>query len=978
MTTPHRAAARRRALLAAISCAVAACSERAAAAPDATVADDRTPTNDLADGAAQPDAATPADRMDSSASQCTGALPSWVVRTGTTFTARCARVELNVTALDDGALRLRYLPAGAPAAASRSWAVVDAAPAREVTAGASTEGLVVCADGVVARVEADTCRIRVADLDGNTLLDDGSAPGWSRDPDGAVRVTRASPPDERFYGFGERHGALERRGTRMVFYNTDAYDSRFGGVAPTADPLYASIPVYVGVRAGVAYGVFSDNTRRMEVDAALRDPSAVTVSAAGGEIDQYVLAGPRMRDVLRRYTRLTGRAPTPPRWALGYHQCRWGYRDAARVEAVAAEFRARRIPVDAVWLDIQHMEGFRTFTWDPTRFPSPAAMTARLAESHVHAVVISDPGLKVDDAWGVYRDARDGGHLLRTRDGAPYEGSVWPGRAVFPDFTRGRTRQWWGDRAGELSRTGVAGVWLDVNEPTVFPESGGGSVPDDTPVDGDGTPSTMAEAHNVYGMLEARATREGLSRAAPTRRPFVLTRAGYAGIQRYAAMWTGDAPSSWTSLRQQLPTMLGLGLSGVAFVGSDVGGYSGHATPELFARWMELGAVSPFFRGHVTQGVPDQEPWAFGAEVEDISRAQIQERMRRMPYLESLFAESSETGAPVLRPLAYEFPDDPASARVDDEAMLGAWLLVAPVLSEGATSRRVHLPPGRWFEIDSGAVWEGPADVDVEVTLAASPTFVREGAIIPRGPLQQYAAAWSTAAPIELDVYPAERATSITLVDDLPDAAVDAPRGRVTFETSRSARSVTLSARASGDAARLADAMIVRVHRVDHEPAAVTVGGRSLARLDADAWRAGSAAGWWYDANDRSLTARGVTRASQPMTATFDTSLTEARPDVDVTLDVTVPDGTPRDRPIYVATSASGWTHAPLAWDAATGRARGVVRVPRGRWFFYKFTRGDWSTVERYPDCSEANNRYGFGAATVRSDRVWTWRDRCP
>ncbi len=977
MAHRHRIVTRRAGLFA-VCCALgAACSESPPQPPDATVPEDRTVSNDLpvAADAVAPD--SPVDRVEAAVSECAGALPSWVVRTGTTFTARCARVDLSLAALDDGAMRLRYVPSGASAPPSRSWAVVDATPAREVTAGSLDGALTVCADGITARVEASTCRVRITDREGRTLLDDGASPGWSRDPDGVVRVVRATPSDERFYGFGERMGPLERRGTRAVFYNTDAYESRYGGVSPTADPLYASIPVYVGVRGGVAYGVFTDNSRRLEVDVAMRDPSALTVTAAGGEIDQYVFAGPTMGDVVRRYTRLTGRTPTPPRWSLGYHQCRWGYRDAARVEAVAAEFRTRRIPVDAVWLDIQHMNGFRTFTWDPVNFAAPAAMTARLADAHVHAVVISDPGLKVDDAWSVYRDARDGGHLLRSASGSVFEGTVWPGRAAFPDFTRGATRAWWGDRVGELSRTGVAGIWLDVNEPTVFPESGGGSVPDETPVDGDGASTTMAEAHNVYGMLEARATREGLSSAAPDRRPFVLTRAGYAGVQRFAAMWTGDAPSTWTSLRQQLPTMLGLGLSGVAFVGSDVGGYSGHATPELFARWIELGAVSPFFRGHVTQGVPDQEPWAFGTEVEDISRAHIQERMRRMPYFESLFAEAAETGAPVLRPLAYEFSDD-ASARVDDEAMLGAWMLVAPVFTEGATSRRVHLPPGRWFEVDSGAVWQGPADVDLEVTLAAAPTFVREGAILPRGPAQQYAEAWASRAPLELDVYPAERTTAITLVDDAPDGPVDAPRGRVTFETSRDARSMTLSARTTGDPSRLASQLTVRVHRVDHEPAAVTVGGRALARLDATAWSSGSAPGWWYDANDRSLSLRGVERASLPLTATYDTSLIEERPDVDVALDVTVPDGTPRDRPIYVATSANGWMHAPLTWDGASGHARGVVRVPRGRWFFYKFTRGDWATVERYPDCSEANNRYGFGLATTRSDRVWTWRDRCP
>jgi alpha-glucosidase len=959
-----------------LSCvAMSACSERAPAPRDATVALDAAPP---ADAPARSDRSVPNDLVDA-ASPCEGPLPAWAARDGATLTARCARVDLYVTALADGALRLRYLPRGEATTPSRSWAVVDATPAQGVTAGATAAGLALCADGLTVRVEADTCRVQVVDREGRTLLDDGAAAGWSRDPDGAVRVERATPLSERFYGFGERNGPLERRGTRAVFYNTDAYDTRYGGVAPAADPLYASIPVYVGVREGAAYGVFTDNPRRLEMSAASRDPARIEVAAAGGAIDQYVFAGPRMADVLRRYTRLTGRAPIPPRWALGYHQCRWGYRDAAALERIAGEFRARRIPVDAVWLDIQHMEGFRTFTWDARAFPDPAAMTARLAADDVHTIVIADPGLKVDDAWDVYRDALANNHLLRSRDGSVYTGTVWPGRSAFPDFTRAATRTWWGDRVAGLARAGVAGVWLDVNEPTVFPETGGGSVPDDTPVDGDGQPTTMAEAHNVYALEEARATREGLLRANPSKRPFVLTRAGYAGIQRYAAMWTGDAPSAWPTLRQQLPTLLNLGLSGVPFVGSDVGGYSGRASSELFARWMQLGAVSPFFRGHVTQGVPDQEPWAFGPEVEDISRAQIQERMRRMPYFESLFAEASDTGAPVLRPLAYEFPDDPAAATVDDEAMLGAWILVAPVLTEGATARRVHLPPGRWFEIDSGAVWEGPADVEVSVTLAAVPTFVREGAIIPRGPLQQHAAPWTASAPLELDVYPALTATRITLVDDLPDSAPEAPRGRVTFETSRTGDSMTLSARVEGDTARLAQQLAVRVHRVDAEPAAVTLGVRALARLTDAAWRDGASPGWWYDANDRALSVRGASRAELPLTARYDTALRDARPDVDVTLDVTVPDGTPRDRPIYVATSANGWTHAPLAWNAVTGRAQGTVRAPRGQWFFYKFTRGDWSTVERYPDCSEASNRYGFGAAwPVRSERVFTWRDRCP
>lgn len=943
--------------------------------PDAAVdASDALDRPDATEVSAPVDVAAPLDRPPS---RCEGALPAWAARTDATLIARCAQLDLHATALADGTLRLQYLPTGVTPLAPRPWAVLAQTPFTAATAGGDLTHATLCGDGITLTVARDTCRVQVRDAAGRTLLDDGDAGAWRRADDGSVSLERPTPLDERFYGTGERHGALSRRGTRAVFYNTDGYESRYGGVAPDADPLYASMPVYLGVRGGVAYGVFTDNTHRIELDLARATPDRITLRAAGGTIDQYVVAGPAMADVLRRYTALTGRTPTPPRWALGYHQCRWGYANAARLEAVAAEFRARSIPMDAVWLDIQHMEGFRTFTWDARNFADPAAMIARLRGRDVQTVVIADPGLKVDPAWSVYREVIADGHALRTTAGAPYTGAVWPGAAVFPDVTRAATRRWWGDQIAGIARLGVAGIWLDVNEPTVFPESGGGSVPDALPVEGDGRPTTMAEAHNVYGLLEARATREGLLRARPDARPFVLTRAGYAGSQREAALWTGDAPSTWTSLRQQLPTLLNLGLSGMAFVGSDVGGYSGRATPELFARWMALGSVSPFFRGHVTQGVPDQEPWAFGTEVEDISRALLEARMRRMPYLEALFDVSSRSGAPILRPLAYEFDDD-ASAAVDDEAMLGPWILVAPVLSQGATSRRVHLPPGRWFEEQSGAVWEGPADVELPVTLAALPTFVREGAILPYGPVQQHAGRWSDRVPLALDIYPAARATSFTVLDDLPDGAPDAPRGRVTFEAMREADGMTLAARVEGPTERLPATIELRVRRVDARPASVTLGGRAWPELDEAAWSASAMPGWRWDDNDRALRLRGVTLAAMPLRARYDTALRAPRPEVEVRFDVTVPDGTSRAAPIFLATSANGWTHAPMSWDAATGHAVGVARVPRGQWFFYKFTRGGWDTVERYPDCSEANNRYGLGAAGApRRERVWTWRDRC-
>ncbi|HLL24065.1 MAG TPA: glycoside hydrolase family 31 protein, partial [Kofleriaceae bacterium] len=512
----------------------------------------------------------------------------------------------------------------------------------------------------------------------------------------------------------------DKRGRAWTFWNTDAYDPAIGGWKPDQDPLYQSIPFGVHFANGVAHGVFTDETRRMVIELGeQRD----TITATGARsLEQYVIAGPRIADVVDRYTQLTGRPALPPRWALGFHQSRWGYPDGATLEAVAARFRREQIPVDAIWLDIQHMRGFRSFTVDEERFP--AATFARLRAQGLRVIAIEDPGIKIDPAWDVYRRGVDGGHFLA------FEGKAWPGLSQWPDFSRPETRAWWGDLVRETTARGLDGIWLDVNEPTTFPEGGGGTTIDDTvPVAGDGQPTTMAALHNVYALLQAQATYEALlSRG---ERPFVLSRAGYAGIQRYAAVWTGDAPSTWSALQQTLPMLLGLGLSGVPIVGSDIGGYSGHATPELYARWLALGSISPFARAHVTNEVPGQEPWMFGDEVTDLSRARLADRYWLLPYLYSLADEAARTGAPILRPLVWEFPGDPATYDLADQAMIGSSILVAPVVEPGATSRRVYLPAGRWYEVHSGAFVDGPQTIDVATTLAALPMFVRAGGIVP-------------------------------------------------------------------------------------------------------------------------------------------------------------------------------------------------------------------------------------------------------
>jgi alpha-glucosidase len=899
---------------------------------------------------------------------------------GRSVDVACAGVTLHVAVVESGVLRLRYQGA-TPASGRASYAVVGT-PAADVhpLLGSTADTVLVCTDDLLLEVGRADCHVRARAADGTVILEDPAGGGYFEGQDLGRGVARAAADGEHFYGFGEKTGPLDKRGQALTFWNTDAYQPAFGGYPPDADPLYQSIPFFLGLRGAAAYGVFLDDPHRLRFDLGKADPQRYTLSTAGDEIDQYLLAGPALRDVLARYTRLTGTMPLPPRWSLGYHQSRWGYSPDTEVLAIAGELRSRKLPADAMWLDIQHMNGFRSFTWDPATFPDPADLVQKLGAQGLHAVTIVDPGIKVDPAYDIYADGLAQGAFV-SRAGAPYVGQVWPGDASFPDFTAPAVRAWWQTLVARDLGQGVDGLWIDMNEPSNFVMGTNGTVPEDAVCAGDGTPGTMADLHNVYGLSEARATYEGMRAAAPDRRPFVLTRAGFAGIQRYAAVWTGDAPSTWATLRGTLPMLLGMGLSGLPFVGSDVGGYSGGATPELFARWMELGSFSPFFRGHVTSGVPGQEPWQFGTEVEDLSREAMTERYRLLPYLYSLFHEAATTGAPVLRPLVYEFQADPASATVDDEALLGPWLLLAPALDAGATTRTVTLPPGRWFEARSGAVHEGPAQLAMGLTLAALPTFVREGAIVPRFEAGQ----WSDEKPsptLSLDVYPAAAETAFTLYEDdgVSFAHQQGVRAEVTYAAQRLAGGARLTASARvGSYAPPARSLRVRVRRVDHPVTEVRLGGQALAGFSGEDAAVAAGKGWFYDARDLSLLVVLPDQAGFTLEMDYDPALVELAPPVLMRFHVQVPAGTPVGTPISIATSASGWTQQALDWDPGMTGASGLVSVPRGDWVFYKYTRGGWATVEKWPACVEATNRYAQGAAHPdKEDTVFGWADWCP
>ena len=670
-----------------------------------------------------------------------------------------AGVEVVLLAAD--LARVRVLPPGVRPA-PLSWAVVtDDWPAVHVQSETGENGtLTLSTSAMRLEIAPDPYRLTCSWPDGTVFAADdpdlrcgvvtpygGEIPAAAH-PAGSVRCHKRLAPGERILGAGERTAPLDRRGQHLVFWNSDPPQPH----GDDTRSMYASIPFWLGLRAGRAYGIFLDSAWRSDLDAGASRPEVLSFGVAGGDLTYYVFAGPTPAAILARYADLTGHMPLPPQWALGYAQSRWSYYPEAMVRHLAEQFRARRIPCDALWLDIDYMDGYRVFTWSPRRFPDPARLLGDLRAAGFKVVTIVDPGVKADPSDPTFREGLERDYFIRRPDGSLFIGVVWPGESAFPDFTRAEVRHWWGERHRALLDPGVAAIWDDMNEPALNDRfvpgaetPHGSAMPSDALQRPDGYGDGYGDApvphralHNVYGMQMARATYEGLARLRPDQRPFVLSRSGYAGIQRYAALWTGDNSSRWDHLRLASRMCLALGLSGVPFCGFDTGGFWSPATGEMLVRYTQLGAVFPFFRNHSALGTPDQEPWAFGPHVEALVRAAIELRYSLLPYLYTTFAEAARSGAPIARALAYAFPEDETLADVDDEHLLGADLLCAPVMEEDQPRRVVLFPRGAWVDWQTGERMIGPARRPVDSPLDVLPLFVREGVILPLGAVQQY------------------------------------------------------------------------------------------------------------------------------------------------------------------------------------------------------------------------------------------------
>ncbi|MCB0569400.1 MAG: glycoside hydrolase family 31 protein [Phaeodactylibacter sp.] len=676
------------------------------------------------------------------------------------FAYECASgLCLKVEVISEAIFRFRYAPDGQ---FERDFSYALLPHTRQslprITAGGDEGHYFIQAGKLICRIGKKDMRITLLEAGSQEVLCADAAPYYARRSINhgleEVKVTKTASEGEHYFGLGDKSGNQNLRGQKLQNWNTDSF-----AYGKDTDPLYRSIPFYYAVRGGKAYGIFLHNYFRSHFDFDSEHTGQLTFRAEGGEMDYFFIYGPGPMEVAERYHWLTGAPELPPMWALGFHQCRWSYYPEDRVYEIAREFRKRQIPCDAIYLDIDYMDGYRCFTWDKEHFPRPQAMIASLKAQGFQTVVMIDPGIRADDKqYAVYRDGLAKDVFCYRPSGELMRGPVWPPDCVFPDFTRPDVREWWGEWYQELYKAdGVSGFWNDMNEPAVF-KVNSATVPDEVLHGFDGKMSNHRRAHNIYGQQMSRATYEGLRKLNPGKRPFVLTRATFSGGQRYASVWTGDNVASWEHLRLANLQCQRLSASGFSFAGSDIGGFKGQPDGELFVRWLQLAVFHPLFRvhsmGNNIDGAAeaeaeavheaertnraDQEPWSFGEPYTSLAREAIEFRYRLLPYLYTAFYFHTKKGQPILRSLFLYSPSDIENLGRENEFLFGDGLLVIPVLEPGVTLQKGYLPEGRWYDYWQGTLYEGHQEVSLPVSPSHIPVMARAGAVIPNYPVRQY------------------------------------------------------------------------------------------------------------------------------------------------------------------------------------------------------------------------------------------------
>jgi alpha-glucosidase len=641
--------------------------------------------------------------------------------------------------------RIRY-SFGGKFAPLFSYATVDQLPPRTSIKTSKNGGaLTLQAGNEILHIQKKPFRITYENASGQPFMKDHFGAGHLGNK--ICHITKRYKGTA-YYGIGERADGINRAGNRYVLWNTDRPGYNSG-----QEPLYQSYPFYIGLRNGKAYGVFYDNSWKSTFDFGAELKTSIGYYAQGGELRFYVFYGPSIKNVLKKYTNLTGRASLPPKWALGYQQSRYTYYPAQELYRLENEFRTRHIPLDVLYLDIGYMRGYRVFTWNKNLFPHPKRMISKLKKDGIKLATIIDPGIKKDSTYDIYNEGLKKSAYVKYPDGSTYIGAVWPGKTAFPDFSNPVTRKWWGKLVDNWHQEGVAGMWIDMNEPSNFSDK---TLPHIVVYDKDGQKAGGYEMHNEYALLEAKATYNGLIKKWPDQRPFILTRAGFSGIQRYAAMWTGDNTARWADVGKMLPMVMSTGLAGEPFDGFDIGGFIGSPSGQLYLRFLQIGVLMPFCRTHSTKGSRMQEPWDYGPMYTYINKKFIRFRYKILPVLYTAFYESTQTGAPIIRPLVFKYQDDPKTYNISDQFMVGAHLMAAPVIHKDQNTRKLYLPKGTWYEFFNDQKYQGGKSITVPAPVRSVgafdpnkiktykhpygglPLFVQAGSVIPMQEVQQY------------------------------------------------------------------------------------------------------------------------------------------------------------------------------------------------------------------------------------------------
>lgn len=576
---------------------------------------------------------------------------------------------------------------------------------------------------VLTFVDKNTTEISFKDLEGNIINEDFQ-PSF-KDEKGNVYISKVNDCLA-YYGLGEKGGDLNKKGCYTENFNTDDPETDDDSIT-----YYKTIPFYVALKEEATYGIFFDNSFRSYFDMGMEMGDRIFFGAIGGQIQYYFIPGENIKEVVKNYTALTGRMEMPPLWSLGYQQCRFSYFSQEEVRELVKTFEEKDIPLDVVYLDIDYMDGFRVMTFKTPNFDDAAGLISDLKEKGIRTITIIDPGVKVDEEYPVFKRGKEGNHFTKKLDGEMFIGAVWPGDSAFPDFSNKDCREWWKSELKKfISEHGMDGIWNDMNEPCVF-NNDHKTMLETCLHNSDNGVIEHKEFHNRYGFEMSRCSKEAQEELHPNERGFSMTRATYAGGQRYSSVWTGDNMSLWSQMRMSISMNANLGISGFSFVGNDVSGFGLDSSEELFIRWMEMGPFIPIFRNHSNMYTRRQEPWAFGPRAEKIAKKSIELRYELIPYIYDLYYISHKEGLHIFRPMIMEYEKDMNLLNMREQFMLGENMIVAPVLYEGERSKTVYLPKGSWFnyftmeKLQGGKWYKLPCELD-EILV-----FVKEGAIIP-------------------------------------------------------------------------------------------------------------------------------------------------------------------------------------------------------------------------------------------------------